>query len=117
MQVTEQYAGVRVSAVYQVMDVTRALPLRDQTPKPNGYAVGQNVPEPLGEVQSAGSVDGSVASVRGVVPGVPDADVDVERDVELGGVAHLVADELLDVVALAVGDLEDELVVDLEQDA
>src|SRR4051795_12448660 len=50
-----------------------------------------------------------------VVPGAPNANGDVELHVELVGAAHLRAHDLLDLLLLARGDLEDELVVHLEQ--
>ena len=57
----------------------------------------------------------TAASVSGFVPAVAGADGDVERDGQVGRAGHLLADQLLERVALAVGHLEHELVVDLEQ--
>ena len=54
-------------------------------------------------------------SVSGVVPAAAGADRHVEGHGELGGPAHLAADDLLERVALPRRDLEDELVVHLEQ--
>src|SRR5699024_7643400 len=54
-------------------------------------------------------------SVRGVVPGAPEADRHVEGDVHRHGRDHLRPDELLDPLRLSGGDLDDELVVDLQE--
>ncbi len=54
-------------------------------------------------------------SVRGLVPGAPEPDGHVQRHVELVGVAHLGAHQLLDLLALAGRDLEHEFVVHLQQ--
>ncbi len=51
------------------------------------------------------------------VPGQAGADRDVERNVELVGGTHLAAHEVLDGLMLARGDLEDEFVVNLQQQA
>ena len=61
--------------------------------------------------------------VAGLVPARAAADAHVERDVQATarerrvGVRHLLADELLDLVALAGRDLEHELVMHLQEHA
>src|SRR3954452_10518961 len=84
--------------VCQVVDTTSPLPERDQTDTVKGSA---------GTERRSGRRLVLLPSVGRVVPGVTDADVDVERHVELGGVPHLVTHELLEIVTLAGGDLED----------
>lgn len=54
-------------------------------------------------------------SVAGVVPGTADADAHVEGNVERVGATHLATDEGLQRLTLTLGDLEHELVVDLQQ--
>ena len=56
-------------------------------------------------------------SVAGVVPGAADADAHVEGNVERVGATHLTTDEGLQLLTLTLGDLEHELVVDLQQQA
>ncbi len=57
----------------------------------------------------------TAGSVSGFVPAAAGADGDVERDGQVGGAGHLLADQLLERVTLALGHLEHELVVDLQQ--
>lgn len=53
--------------------------------------------------------------VRGFVPGAADADGDVQGDGHLDGGAHVAADQFLQCLALARGDLEDQFVVHLQE--
>ena len=57
----------------------------------------------------------SAGSVSRFVPAAPEADRDVQRDRQVGGAAHLLADQRLERLVLARGHVEHELVVDLEQ--
>ena len=56
-------------------------------------------------------------SVGGLAPGRPAPHRDLQGHGQLHGPPHLVAHDPLDLVGVAGGDLQEELVVDLEQDA
>ena len=66
-------------------------------------------------LQAAGWIPRDGVLVRGGVPAAAVADRHLERHVERVGAAHLVADQLLDLVAFPRRDLEQQFVVHLQQ--
>ncbi len=78
-----------------------------------GRPYAETSPSPRGAAEKVAQV----SLVPGFVPCPADTDAHVERHRERVGPAHLLADERLEGLPLPLGDLQDELVVDLQEQA